>query len=97
MKMGDIIESIGAEDAGGNYPELTHFEIPANTWAVFIARGTLNQKEHPIDTLTTQIFSGWLPSSGYEKSMDYEIQVYGPGDTQSDDYICEIWIPVKKK
>jgi len=93
---GDIIEAIGAEDAGGEYPELTSYEVPASTWAVFTAKGTLNQKVHPIDALTTQIFSEWLPSSGYEKSMDYEIQVYGPGNTQSDDYTCEIWIPVKK-
>ena len=94
---GDIVEAIGAEDAGGDYPEITHFEVPASTWAVFTAKGTLNQKVHPLDALTTQIFSEWLPSSGYEKSMDYEIQVYGPGNTQSDDYTCEIWIPVKRK
>jgi AraC family transcriptional regulator len=42
------------------------------------------------------IFSEWLPSSGYEKSMDYDIQVYGPGNTQSDDYKCGIWISIKK-
>lgn len=35
-------------------------------------------------------------SSGYEQSMNYLMEVYGPGDTKSD-YICEIWIPVKKK
>lgn len=94
---GDIVEAIGAEDAGGDYPELIHFEVPASTWAVFTAKGTLNQKVHPIDALTTRIFSEWLPSSGYVKSMDYEIQVYGPGNTESDDYSCEIWIPVKRK
>ncbi len=94
---GDIVEAIGAEDAGGDYPELTSFEIPASTWVVFTATGNLKQKVHPLDVLTTQIFSEWLPASGYEKSMDYEIQVYGPGNTQSDDYTCEVWIPVRKK
>lgn len=94
---GDIIEAIGAEDAGGDYPELTHFEVPASIWAVFTAKGSLNQKIHPIDAVTTRIFSEWLQSSSYEKSMDYEIQVYGPGNTHSDDYTCEIWIPVKKR
>ena len=34
---------------------------------------------------------------GYEKAMEYEIQVYGPGNSQSEDYACELWIPVKKK
>jgi AraC family transcriptional regulator len=97
LENGDVVEAIGAEDGGGDYSELTRFEVPASTWAVFTAEGTLNQKVHPIDALTTQIFTEWLPSSGYEKSLDYEIQVYGPGNTQADDYACEIWIPIKKK
>lgn len=46
--------------------------------------------------LVDGIFTEWLPSSGYEKSMNYEIQVYRPGDTQKDDYTCEICISVKK-
>lgn len=29
-------------------------------------------------------------------AADYEIEVYPPGDTSSDDYICEIWIPITK-
>lgn len=94
---GETVVAIGAEDSGGEYPELTPFEIPAGTWAVFTARGSLNQQEHPINRLTTQIFTQWLPNSGYEKSMDCQIEVYGPGNTQQDDYTCELWIPVKKK
>lgn len=94
---GDIVEAIGAEWDGKEYPELIKFKIPASTWAVFTAKGSLNQTIHPIDALTTRIFTEWLPSSGYEKSMNYEIQVYGSGNTNSDDYWCEIWIPVKRK
>lgn len=93
---GDIIEFIGAEWDGNNYSELTKFEIPASTWVVFTVKGALNKNIHPIDKITTKIFTEWLPSSGYEKSMNYEIQVYGPGNTNSDDYTCEIWIPIKK-
>lgn len=94
---GDIIEAIGAEDAGGDYPGLEKFEIPAATWAVFRTKGTLHQKIHPLDTLAARIYTEWMPSAGYVKSMEYEIQVYGPGNTASDDYVSEIWIPVKKK
>lgn len=93
---GDFIESIGAEDAGNDYPELTRFEVPACTWAIFTATGTLSQDEHPIDKLTTEIYSNWLPSSGYKIAMNYTIEVFGPGNTQNDDYNCEIWIPVIK-
>ena len=94
---GNIVESIGAESDGNEYEGLEPFEIPAATWAVFTARGSLGGKDHPIDALATQIFTEWMPSSGFEKAMEYEIQVYGPGNSQSEDYACELWIPVKKK
>lgn len=93
---GNLIVSIGAEDDGGCYPELTNFEVPASSWAVFTARGTLDQNDHPINALTTKIFSEWLPSSGYEQSMPYQMEVYGPGDTGSEEYCCDIWVPVQK-
>lgn len=94
---GNLTVSIGAEDSGGNYPELTRFEIPASTWAVFSTQGSLNGGSHPVDALLTKIFSEWLPSSGYEQSMNYQIEVYGPGDTGRDDYQIELWIPVRLK
>lgn len=68
---GNLSVFIGAEEDGGNYPELTRFEIPAATWAVFTTKGSLAGAEHPLNALTTRIFSEWLPSSGYERAMDY--------------------------
>lgn len=94
---GETVVAIGAEDDGKVYDGLETFIVPASTWAVFTAKGTLNQNEHPIDVLMTRIVSEWLPSSGYVKSMNYEIEVYGPGNTQSDEYTCDIWIPAKRK
>lgn len=94
---GETVIAIGAESNGKEYSDLDTFEVPASTWAVFNSKGSLNQKVHPIEELMTRIITEWFPTSGYEKSMDYEIEVYGPGDTQSEDYICEIWIPVRKK
>lgn len=44
----------------------------------------------------TRVISEWLPNSGYEKSINYELEVYGPGNTNDDDYTCEVWIPIKK-
>ncbi|PWL45291.1 MAG: AraC family transcriptional regulator [Clostridiales bacterium] len=94
---GDTVISIGAEDAGGEYPDLQKFEMPARTWAVFPAKGDLDSKSHPIQEVRVKVFAEWLPSSGYEIESDYEIEVYGPGDTHSDGYLCELWIPVHKK
>jgi len=44
----------------------------------------------------TDIYTEWLPSSGYEQSMQYTVEIYPPGNAGSDDYVFEIWIPVKK-
>lgn len=94
---GETVLAIGAESDGEKYEDLDTFVIPASVWGVFTVKGSLNQDTHPIEKMMTKIVSEWLPSSGYEKSMNYELEVYGPGDTQSDEYICEIWIPIKKK
>ena len=98
LENSDTIVSIGAEvREGEEYPELTRFTIPAQMWAVFICRGTLNQKVHPATQTMTRVLSEWLPSSGYELLKGIDLETYGPGNTNSDDYFCEIWLPVKKK
>jgi AraC family transcriptional regulator len=95
---GDTVVSIGAETKPGEtYPELTLFDIPAHTWAVFKAKGALTQKEHPIGKTMTRVLNEWLPISGYELIKGIDLETYGPGDTSSDDYFCELWLPVKKK
>jgi AraC family transcriptional regulator len=98
LENGDTVVRIGAEiKPDETYPELTLFDIPAHTWAVFTAKGTLNQKVHPITQTMTRVLTEWLPNSTYELIKGIDLETYGPGDTQSDDYICELWLPVKKK
>jgi AraC family transcriptional regulator len=98
LENNETVLAIGAEARDGeSYPELKTFVVPASAWAVFTAKGMLNQDNHPVESLMTQIVAEWFPSSGYIKAMNYEMEVYGPGDTQSEEYTCEIWIPVKKK
>ncbi|MCX7708330.1 MAG: AraC family transcriptional regulator [Clostridia bacterium] len=95
---GETILAIGAESDGNQYKELDTYIIPASIWAVFTGKGAVNNPDHPLHgSLMTRIMSEWLPSSGYEKSMNCEIEIYGPGDAFEDSYTCEIWIPVKKK
>jgi len=91
---GNTIMSIGAEADGREYPGLDLFEIPAATWAMFSGKGKVYEG---LDAMFTRIFSEWLPSSGYEHAMNYTVEIYPPGNSQSDDYAFEIWIPVKKK
>lgn len=95
MPNGETVVSIGAQArAGETYPELTPFVIPAATWVVFDAVGTLNQQVHPVTAVMARIQQEWLPSSGYVQAMPCELEVYGPGNTQQADYRTEIWVPV---
>ncbi|WDV44253.1 GyrI-like domain-containing protein [Clostridiaceae bacterium M8S5] len=96
LENGETVIAIGAEANGDCYDDLDELTVPASTWAVFTAKGRLNQDKHPIGEVMTRIVSEWLPNSGYEKSMDYELEVYGPGNTNNDDYTCEVWIPIRK-
>jgi len=93
---GKQLVSIGAEDAGGDYPGFTRFTVPAATWARFTGNGPFVDPS-PIGALFAKIFTEWLPSSGYEQSTPYTVEIYGPGDTQKSDYTFEIWVPVRKK
>jgi len=91
---GRVDLSIGAESTGDEFHDVGSFEIPAATWAIFPGKGKVYEG---FDALLTRIVSEWLPSSGYEQAKQYTIEIYPPGDSQSEDYAFEIWIPVKKK
>jgi AraC family transcriptional regulator len=79
----------GTADSG-----LTVRKIPAASWAVFTSIGSLPEA---IQQVTQRIFQEWLPATGYEHADAPELEVYPAGDTQAEDYRCEVWIPVVKK
>ena len=91
---GSTVLSIGAEAGDGDYTGFDVFEIPTATWALFPGKGKVNEG---VSALFAKIYTEWLPSSGYEQSMQYTVEIYPPGDAGSNDYAFEIWIPVKKK
>jgi AraC family transcriptional regulator len=68
--------------------------IPANTWAVFRCVGPM---PNAMQTVLQRIYSEWLPQAEYERLPDYDFEVYTEGDKQSENYVSEIWIPVKKR
>lgn len=76
-------------------PEGLHeYTIPECTWAIFECIGPMPAA---IQNLQKRIISEWLPSSGYEYANAPDIEVYFDGDTASEDYRCEVWLPVVKK
>lgn len=68
--------------------------IPAATWAVFTSVGPM---PHAIQKVWERVFQEWFPSSGYEHTGKPEFELYPPGDPNAEDYVCEVWVPIKKK
>ncbi len=77
--------------------EVKDFEvwtIPANTWAVFKCVGAMPDA---IQTMWKRVYSEWLPKSNYELATGYDYEYNTEGDTNSPDYVSEIWLPIKEK
>ena len=72
---------------------MEEYIIPPCTWAIFTCVGPL---PIAIQTLQKRIISEWLPTSGYEYANAPDIEVYFEGNQQSNDYHCEVWLPVQK-
>lgn len=67
--------------------------IPKNMWVIFECVGKLPDSQQNV---WKRIFTEWFPNSGYEHADGPEIEWYSDGDTTSDDYKSEIWIPIVK-
>ena len=96
-KMGEkeFLYGIGcdAEDVEGVPEGFGILNIPAYTWAIFKCVGAMPDA---IQDMWDRIYREWLPGAEYELITDYDIENYLPGDNTSEDYVSEIWIPVKK-
>ena len=83
-----------AEQVRESSPDFETWSIPAQTWAVFPCVGPM---PCAIQNLWKRIYSEWLPQSNYALLPGFEFERYFPGDTQSQTYASEIWLPVKLK
>ena len=74
--------------------EFEVWQVPNCTWAVFKCIGAMPLA---IQEMWKRIYSEWLPQAKYEILPSYDFELYTDGDTNSPDYVSEIWLPVKKK
>lgn len=74
--------------------DLTEVEIPGSTWAVFESIGPMPDS---IQKVWGRIFQEWFPATSFEHADAPELEVYPQGNGDSEDYRCEVWIPVVKK
>ena len=80
---------------GGNVPEgLELYSFPASAWAIFSAKGPMPGS---LQTLNTAVWQEWFPNEGQKVKANGKatLEVYAPGNPQSPDYECGIWVPVQ--
>jgi AraC family transcriptional regulator len=91
------IYSIAKKKGEAEGKELENIVIPSGKYAVFMSdfggfAGVVLPK------LREQIFDSWLADSGYEQTIDYEVEVYYLfSQTEKQKRHYEIWIPVMRK
>lgn len=73
---------------------MTEVIVPDCTYAVFECKGKI---PFSVQDMTRRLYGEWLPNSGYEWANAPDIERYFDGDPSGDDYICELWLPVRPK
>lgn len=83
---------IAAEHRGEVPNGLSSIEIPASKWVVFEVHG------HAPTAMVhawKQIYTEWIPSSGYELAKIAAVEAYIDSDPYSSNSLNEIWLAIK--
>ena len=69
------------------------YTFPESEWAMSSAKGALPKS---LQDLNTQVWQEWYPTEGqrFMGNGNAMLEVYSPGDMQSPDYECGIWVPI---
>ncbi len=90
----EIFVGVEVEQIGAMPVELSLKLIPAATYAVFTFRG-----QEIISDWAREIFSVWMPGSGYESGGDYSFERYDErfkGLDRLEESVLDVYIPVKR-
>lgn len=84
--------AIAVPNAEGNQ-EFETYAVPASKWAIFKCVGPLPKT---MQDMWYIIYSEWLPYVDYELNGKIpDVEMYTDGDSSKDDYVSEIWLPIK--
>ncbi len=87
----DTVDYYIAASSKESVPDgMAELMVEAGLWVIFSCYGRKN-----IPSLWKRIYGEWFPMSGYEHGGGAEIEWYSDGDLDSEDYLTEIWIPIK--
>lgn len=71
-------------------------DISPCTWTVFEGKSSIDNNIY-IQNVWKRIYSEWFPSSGFEQEEGPCLEKYYWDGDAYDKYICEVWIPIKRK
>ncbi len=86
-----------SQDIKGVPEGLEKVSIPAHTWACFRCVGPAKTA---LSQMWSRIYQEWLPGANYELDpvyYDCYVEILPPGDSDSEDYVSHICIPVQAK
>lgn len=87
---------IGAQYKGKMPGGMAIETIPAATWAVFTFTSPTGIEYVP--QAYTRVMTEWFPISGYRRDETVpSLEVFPPGDASREDYVWEIWMPVREQ
>ncbi len=87
----DYMAGISVTDATDLPKDMTRWDVPENTYAVF--ETTLSTIPRTFD----YIFARWLPGSGYQQKDDVYFERYGETFSPDANPVLSIYIPVAKQ
>lgn len=67
--------------------------IPDHLWGKFYTKGKMPTA---IQKLWKEVIN-WIQNSEYKIASNYDFECYSEGDSNSDDYVSGIWVPLKLK
>lgn len=75
------------------------FVIPACEWIKIQAKGPLRPLPVSLQSAYKRFYNEWLPASQYEHAGIAEIEYYPMmgTDTYAEDYLCELWVSIRRK
>ena len=74
--------------------DMVQLFVPAGCYVIFECVGKLPESQQ---NMWKRIFTEWFPQSTYDLIDGPQIEWYSDGDTSSDEYYSEIWLPIIKK